>query len=188
MTIEIPTIELNLILQGFAKLLKEPSERSAIIVLSARLESLTEKACLNFLPGVPLRSQRQRLEALESFGVLDNCVYQILNELAIIRNHFAHSYDDCSLRDEKIKIRVKNILDISDSTFGSKASLEAIQRRFSAQLPAVARIAPPEWFTTDLNHMFVIFVRLATHLLALASIKITRQPKLGINDFIIKGV
>lgn len=105
--IEVPHKEVSRIYEGFQKLLNEPSERSAIIVLSARIESLTEKATSHFIPGVRLSGQVRRLDALHGLGVIDDKIHELLKELASIRNYYAHSDDDCTISDSEIATKVK---------------------------------------------------------------------------------
>jgi hypothetical protein len=188
MEIEVPYDELNQVGRSFQNLVNEPSERSAIIVLSARIESLTETACSHLLPGIAFSSQQRRLEGLRGIGVLDDSVFQILGELTDIRNYFAHSYDECSLQDSEIKEKVRNVLGIGNAAFGSKGSLLKMEARLSAQLPAVGMKVKPGWFTSDLNHIFMIFTGLALYLLALAYLPVTRPPKLDVHKFRVKSI
>jgi hypothetical protein len=48
--------------------------------------------------------------------------------------------------------------------------------------------ANPGWFSSDLNHIFVIFTGLALYLLALAYLPVTRPPKLDVHKFSVKSI
>jgi hypothetical protein len=188
MEIEVPHDELNLIAQGFSKLLNEPSERSAIIILSARIESLTENACSHLLPGIAFASHQRRIEGLRGMGVLDDKVFQILGELADLRNYYAHTYEDCFLSDKKIDSKVRNMLGIGNSAFGSEMLHQKMNSHLLAQLPAAERNVQAGRFSSDLNHLLVIFSQLAVYLLALAHIRVIRSPTLDVQRFTIKSV
>lgn len=186
--IEVPHKEVSRIYEGFQKLVNEPSERSAIIILSARIESLTEMAASHFMPGVRLSGQARRLDALHGLGVLDDQVHKLLKELAIVRNHFAHSEDDCSLSDSDVKEKVATVLSIGNDLFNSQSSIVAMENNLSQQLTAKGIKTAPGWFTSDLKHLFLISTLTAYYLAALAYAPFTPPKKLDAKKFTVKTI
>jgi hypothetical protein len=86
----------------FRSLLNESSERALVIVAVAHLDALGEDAIRRMTAGMEFGFERN-LKILVARGLLVDTAKDFLMAMYRIRNHFAHTPQDCSLSDEMVR-------------------------------------------------------------------------------------